>query len=136
MCVILQKSMLFFLFSYVLAFNNIYKKNSYKETKFKYLKFSRDDDNLYIINDSNYDEEKVKKKLEDFKNELEYLKNRNCGEVNETFELEEVEREYFNVIQKFKKLVKNLKPDILLNEEELNKINGPINININNEWCS
>jgi hypothetical protein len=132
--------MLFFLFSYVLAFNNIYKKNSYKEIKYKYLKFSRDDSNLYIINDSNYhensieNEEKLKKNLEDLKNELEDLKNRNCGEVNETFELEEVEQEYFNVIQKLKKLDKNFEPDILLNEEELNKINGPISIS--NEWCS
>jgi len=39
--------------------------------------------------------------------------------VNETFELEELEREYFNVIQKLKKLDKNLNPDILLKEEEL-----------------
>jgi hypothetical protein len=122
--------MLFFLFSYVLAFNNILPKiySKYVKENKQYIKFRYYD----TLNDNTINEYKVI--LEELKNELEELKNRNCGEVNEIYEIEELDRDYFKIIQILKKIDKNFKPDILLNKEELNKNIKPIFIT--NEWCS
>ena len=41
--------------------------------------------------------------IEDISDEYEELKNRCCGEVNETEEIEQLERDFFEVFQKIKK---------------------------------
>jgi predicted RNase H-like nuclease (RuvC/YqgF family) len=129
----ITKNYFIFLFSYVLAFTNIHKKNNYNEIKHKWvvsknhLKYSGDDEN------SKTPEETKQITFEELKYEFEELKNRNCGEVNEIYEIEELDREYFKLIQKIKKLDKNLKPDSFPNEE-LNKNITPLFIS--KEWSS
>jgi predicted RNase H-like nuclease (RuvC/YqgF family) len=118
----------------VLAFNNIYKKNNYNEIKFKlvvsknHLKYSGDDENSKNL------EEPEQITFEELKYEFEELKNKNCAEGNEMYEIEElIKPEYFKLIQKIKKLDKNLKPDSFPNEE-LNKNITPLFIS--KEWSS
>jgi hypothetical protein len=54
-----------------------------------------DSDNSKIGNESAVDPQLI--------NEFEDLKNRCCGEVNESDELDQLEREFFEVFQKIKK---------------------------------
>ena len=56
--------------------------------------------NIDFIPDSQKPNDSDEQKL---KNEYNMLKNKCCGEVNETNELEELEREFFEIYQKMKK---------------------------------
>jgi hypothetical protein len=62
---------------------------------FLYEKVESDIDNSKIGNDSGLDPQLM--------NEFEDLKNRCCGEVNESDELDQLEREFFEIFQKIKK---------------------------------
>ena len=105
-CVILS------LFSYVLAFNKIHTNlNSNRFTSNKYYINNRNTSKVNTIElrcYKNSDFDKTIKEneiiLQELKIELEDLKNRNCGEVNELYELEELEQDYFKYREKIKNL--------------------------------
>jgi len=60
----------------------------------------RDNDNLCGINGNSYQTNLLNKQLAD---DLDNLSNRCCGEVNETDEIEQLERDFFDILQKIKK---------------------------------
>ena len=59
----------------------------------------RNNENLCGKDGYLYENNNIEKQVED---DYEELKNRCCGEVNETEEIEELEREFFEVFQKIK----------------------------------
>jgi len=60
----------------------------------------RNNEELCGVNGNSYEYNLYEKQLLD---ELEILKNTCCGEVNETDEIENLERDFFDILQKIKK---------------------------------
>ena len=101
---IMKKYLLLSLLSYVLAFNNIHTI-FYPKISNKYIK-KCNSLNLSCCYKKENEKENERKIIEDLKNELEDLKNRNCGEVNELYEIEELEKDLISYKKKLKNVYK------------------------------
>jgi hypothetical protein len=86
----------------------IYNKGKEK-INYNYAIYCRNDENLCGKSGLLFEEinENEKKKLEPLENELidryNELNNRCCGEVNEKYEIEQLERDFFDLFQKMKR---------------------------------
>jgi len=94
----MKNYLLLSLLTYVLAFNNIHP-NFYPKISNKYIK-KCNNLNLSCCYKKENEKEHERKIIEDLKNELEDLKNRNCGEVNESYEIEELEKDLIDYKKK------------------------------------
>lgn len=77
-----------------------------KETEiYNFAIHCRNNENLCGKSGLLYEENELKKDNEtkELNNEYEVLKNRCCGEVNETDEIEQLEREFLEIFQRIKK---------------------------------
>lgn len=84
-------------------FKNIsYEKGNEKVT-YDYAVHCRNDENLCGKNAFLYDENILKEEEVILEDRYEELNNRCCGEVNEQYELEQLERDFFELFQKMKR---------------------------------